>query len=393
MPSDSARPSTAAAAADGTQASGTTAAAAVQAAVADGHALGVLLGEHGVQQLLDRLVPELALPVVVQQYVSHGEALYKVTQLAWRQWLEQQLMHAPCFAKRMGNTATSQCYTVTQHLLWKNACIVHVHLTGTPLIPLMPCGIIACLQLYVIGPNIVLTRRSTLTLEHLQQAAAAAAAGAGQSSSTDAVRPALVLLQRVSAVPLHAAHAGQGSSSHDCSEGSTPAEAVQPAEAALTCRRLSQAAAAPTAAMPATAAAAATVATQLAAQQDRKPAEGAGHSSSCRSSSGIALADSSVAGDAAAPPLWAMQQLAAFLRQQLQLNLFNVDIISPQQQHQQRPAHELHDRMSSSCVCKGSDCRQFLVVDVNFFPGFDKVPGAEQLFADYLASLKRSDSL
>jgi hypothetical protein len=88
MPSDSARVGSAAAAAvDGNStvnnpASGAAAAAAVKAAVADGHALGVLLEEQGVQQLLDGLVPELALPVVVQQFVPHGEALYKVMQLA-----------------------------------------------------------------------------------------------------------------------------------------------------------------------------------------------------------------------------------------------------------------------------------------------------------------------
>jgi hypothetical protein len=46
--------------------------------VADGHALGVVLEERGMQQLLCGAVPELALPVVVQQYVPHGEALYKV---------------------------------------------------------------------------------------------------------------------------------------------------------------------------------------------------------------------------------------------------------------------------------------------------------------------------
>jgi hypothetical protein len=52
--------------------------AAAAAAVADGHALGVVMEERGVQQLLAGAVPELALPVVVQQFVPHGEALYKV---------------------------------------------------------------------------------------------------------------------------------------------------------------------------------------------------------------------------------------------------------------------------------------------------------------------------
>jgi hypothetical protein len=52
------------------------------------------------------------------------------------------------------------------------------------------------------------------------------------------------------------------------------------------------------------------------------------------------------------------------------MNLFNVDIIAPsvapQQQEQQLQ-------------------QQLLVVDINYFPGYDKVPGAELLFADFLA--------
>jgi hypothetical protein len=81
MPADSA-PGAAAAAAAGSgsfciPASGSAKAAAA-AAVADGHALGVVMEERGVQQLLVGAVPQLALPVVVQQFVPHGEALYKV---------------------------------------------------------------------------------------------------------------------------------------------------------------------------------------------------------------------------------------------------------------------------------------------------------------------------
>jgi hypothetical protein len=92
-----------------------------------------------------------------------------------------------------------------------------------------------------------------------------------------------------------------------------------------------------------------------------------------------------------------MQQLAAFLREKLRLNLFNVDIIAPdqQQQHQQlQPpdgSPEYAGSISAGASASGSSSRQYLVVDVNFFPGFDKVPGAEQLFADYLASLKDAE--
>jgi hypothetical protein len=128
-------------------------------------------------------------------------------------------------------------------------------------------------------------------------------------------------------------------------------------------------------------------------QQGSKPAHSVGCSGDGNSAAGTALADASVAGDAAAPPLWAMQQLAAYLRQQLQLNLFNVDIIAPEQQ--QLVVDDSMGPTSSSSIegSSSSSCRRFLVVDVNFFPGFDKVPGAEQLFADYLASLRHSNPL
>jgi hypothetical protein len=82
MPSDTAVVTPAAAAAAGDEMFGTTAATAAAAAARDGHALGVVLEERGVVQLLAGVVPELAPPVVVQQFVPHGEALYKVRQLA-----------------------------------------------------------------------------------------------------------------------------------------------------------------------------------------------------------------------------------------------------------------------------------------------------------------------
>lgn len=47
----------------------------------DGHALGALLSAEGVQQLVaGECDPTLQLPIVVQQFVPHGEALYKVGQ-------------------------------------------------------------------------------------------------------------------------------------------------------------------------------------------------------------------------------------------------------------------------------------------------------------------------
>jgi hypothetical protein len=236
-----------------------------------------------------------------------------------------------------------------------------------------------CLQLYVIGPHIVLTRRSTLTMQRIQQAAAASYG----SSSSEPDRSAVVLLQRVSAVPLSALDAAHGSSS----SASTRSQRSMPATAAS-----------PSSIQGQTSATAAPLVSQAAAAHTQGATGDAGNSGTQCNAGGTALADASVAGDAAAPPLWAMQQLAAFLRHKLQLNLFNVDIIAPDQQRQQHQQLQQSDTVTQRTGSIGagasagnSSSRQYLVVDVNFFPGFDKVPGAEQLFADYLASLKDAE--
>lgn len=117
-------------------------------------------------------------------------------------------------------------------------------------------------------------------------------------------------------------------------------------------------------------------------------------------------------------PQWAVQQLAAYMRQQLQLNLFNMDIIVPSTAaaatsaaaalgtaaaHPPTPAGDAaaaaHVHMGTAAVALLADgtqqgcssgggqgvAPQLLVVDVNYFPGLDKVPGSEAMLADYLA--------
>lgn len=206
------------------------------------------------------------------------------------------------------------------------------------------------LQLYVIGPSCVLTRRSTLTPDILEAATAAAPAG----------RAGVVILPRLSADKWVAVQAAQ----------------QQPQQQAL---------------------------------NDVAPAANSASSSSSNvDGGGAAIADASVADDPAAPPLWAMQQLAAHLRAALGLNLFNVDIIAPSEglqasgeggccaaglavngryescigvdggQGPQQAAAQLDERQ-----------QQLLVVDINYFPGYDKVPGAELLFAQFLAQCTR----
>ncbi len=65
------------------------------------------------------------------------------------------------------------------------------------------------------------------------------------------------------------------------------------------------------------------------------------------------------------PPEWLTDALASHLRQQLGLQLFNFDLICPE------------------CQCD-ADAMQYYVVDINYFPGVDKIPGFEQLFVDFL---------
>jgi hypothetical protein len=125
--------------------------------------------------------------------------------------------------------------------------------------------------------------------------------------------------------------------------------------------------------------------------------------------------------------MWAMQELGTHLRLAYGLNMFNVDIIAPDaataagaicierilgqletQQHekqavqggqqQQKPPFR-QGQVDDSClegtatahdgdavVAEKNGDKCYLVVDVNYFPGYDKVPGAERLFADFLSS-------
>jgi inositol-1,3,4-trisphosphate 5/6-kinase/inositol-tetrakisphosphate 1-kinase len=74
------------------------------------------------------------------------------------------------------------------------------------------------------------------------------------------------------------------------------------------------------------------------------------------------------------PPDWLTDALASHLRQQLGLQLFNFDLISPEEQGI-------------------SDAVQYYIVDINYFPGVDKIPGFEQLFVDFLkATIEQQDS-
>jgi hypothetical protein len=76
--------------------------------------------------------------------------------------------------------------------------------------------------------------------------------------------------------------------------------------------------------------------------------------------------------DAAAmcPPAWSLQQLAQHLKEAIGLTMYNMDVLCPLQQSQ-------------------SGVRHYRVVDINYFPGFDKLHRFEEKFADFLVTCGR----
>ncbi|MQM07846.1 hypothetical protein Taro_040697 [Colocasia esculenta] len=72
-------------------------------------------------------------------------------------------------------------------------------------------------------------------------------------------------------------------------------------------------------------------------------------------------------GVAELPPRPLLERLAKELRRRLGLRLFNIDIIRE---------HGMKNR--------------YYVIDINYFPGYGKMPGYEQIFTDFLVGLVRS---
>lgn len=74
------------------------------------------------------------------------------------------------------------------------------------------------------------------------------------------------------------------------------------------------------------------------------------------------------------PPEWLTHALASTLRKRLGLQLFNFDLICPQLAHQSQPGG------------------LYYVVDINYFPGVDKIPGFEQFFVQFLRAAADADA-
>lgn len=84
-----------------------------------------------------------------------------------------------------------------------------------------------------------------------------------------------------------------------------------------------------------------------------------------------------------APPAWLTSALAATLRQELGMQLFNFDLIVPEQQPVFDGPRQQHQQADGGPDAAPALC---YVVDINFFPGVDKIPQFEQRFVDFLLS-------
>lgn len=116
------------------------------------------------------------------------------------------------------------------------------------------------------------------------------------------------------------------------------------------------------------------------------------------------------------PPGWLIQELAQRLRQHLGLNLFNFDVIVPLAQrhggsngancsssgnHGMAGAHHgvcSGGREGNACSGGSAEaCQQrqqqeqqqlvYHVIDINYFPGYEKLPGYEDLMVQFLQSI------
>ncbi|KAK9841570.1 hypothetical protein WJX74_008089 [Apatococcus lobatus] len=72
------------------------------------------------------------------------------------------------------------------------------------------------------------------------------------------------------------------------------------------------------------------------------------------------------------PPHWLVEGLAQELRRRLHLHLFNFDLIRPRR----HPVHGAQHRDGD-----------YLVIDINYFPGYEKLPGYESMMVDFLRTL------
>jgi hypothetical protein len=93
------------------------------------------------------------------------------------------------------------------------------------------------------------------------------------------------------------------------------------------------------------------------------------------------------------PPMRLIQELAERLRRHMGLNLFNFDVIVPLSQ-QQKLQHCAAPPPAANGKAAGriSSPEQqqdvvYHVIDINYFPGYEKLPGYEDLMVQFLSSI------
>ena len=102
------------------------------------------------------------------------------------------------------------------------------------------------------------------------------------------------------------------------------------------------------------------------------------------------------------PPQWALEALAAHLRASLGLNLFNFDLITVDKTRAPPAAAAAENGGggggngggsangdSPSSAAAAPPAADYLVIDINYFPGFEKLPDYEGLLIEFLAWLFR----
>ena len=104
--------------------------------------------------------------------------------------------------------------------------------------------------------------------------------------------------------------------------------------------------------------------------------DAAGDGSNAAAAAADAADAATVAPD---PPRWVLEALAARLRRELGLTLFNFDLI----------AVDTSRPRVGGCPVGAS----YLVIDINYFPGFEKLPDYEALMAEFLGWLFSEDGV
>jgi len=89
------------------------------------------------------------------------------------------------------------------------------------------------------------------------------------------------------------------------------------------------------------------------------------------------------------PPQWALEALAAHLRSSMGLNLFNFDLITVDKTTVEEAAENGGGGGAKTTATAAPPDADFLVIDINYFPGFEKLPDYEGLLIEFLGWLFR----